>query len=84
MSSAFESTIFDDPILNVIHLLNSIAQENPEAISLASGRPDDEQCDPSLIDRGLAQYKDHVAGTEQSLATLLCQYGKKPLESSMK
>ena len=64
MSSALESTIFDDPILNVIHLLNSIAQENPEAISLASGRPDDEQCDPSLIDRGLSQYKDHVAGTE--------------------
>ncbi|WP_024616545.1 aminotransferase-like domain-containing protein [Pseudomonas kilonensis] len=76
MSSAFENTIFDDPILNVIHLLNSIAQENPEAISLASGRPDDEQCDPLLIDRGLARYKDHVAGTEQSLATLLCQYGK--------
>ena len=76
MSSAFENTIFDDPILNVIHLLNSIAQENPEAISLASGRPDDEQCDPLLIDRGLAQYKNHVAGTEQSLATLLCQYGK--------
>ncbi|WP_460146301.1 aminotransferase class I/II-fold pyridoxal phosphate-dependent enzyme [Pseudomonas sp. H3_H08] len=76
MSSAFENTIFDDPILNVIHLLNSIAQENPKAISLASGRPDDQQCDLSLIDRGLARYKHHVAGTEQSLATLLCQYGK--------
>ena len=76
VSSAFENTIFDDPILNVIHLLNSIAQENPEAISLASGRPDDQQCDLSLIDRGLARYKHHVAGTEQSLATLLCQYGK--------
>nr|WP_269807925.1 PLP-dependent aminotransferase family protein [Pseudomonas agronomica] len=56
--------------------MNSIAQENPGAISLASGRPDDQQCDPALIDRGLAQYKQHVAGTEQSLATLLCQYGK--------
>lgn len=76
VSSAFENTIFEDPILNVIHLLNSIAQENPEAISLASGRPDDQQCDLSLIDRGLARYKHHVAGTEQSLATLLCQYGK--------
>ncbi|AXP04577.1 PLP-dependent aminotransferase family protein [Pseudomonas fluorescens] len=76
MSSAFENTIFEDPILNVIHLLNSIAQENPAAISLASGRPDDKQCDPSLIDRGLARYKHHVAGTEHSLATLLCQYGK--------
>ncbi|MGD8221346.1 PLP-dependent aminotransferase family protein [Pseudomonas thivervalensis] len=76
MSSAFENTLFEDPILNVIHLLNSIAQENPEAISLASGRPDDQQCDPSLIDRGLAQYKHYIAGTEQSLATLLCQYGK--------
>mgnify|MGYP003575465520 CR=1 FL=1 len=76
VSSAVENTIFEDPILNVIHLLNSIAQENPEAISLASGRPDDQQCDPSLIDRGLAQYKLHVAGTGQSLATLLCQYGK--------
>jgi (S)-3,5-dihydroxyphenylglycine transaminase len=49
VSSALENTIFDDPILNVIHLLNSIAQENPHAISLASGRPDDGQCDPSLI-----------------------------------
>ncbi|WP_210639862.1 PLP-dependent aminotransferase family protein [Pseudomonas sp. Tri1] len=76
MSSAFENTIFEDPILNVIHLLNSIAQENPEAISLASGRPDDEQCDPSLIDRGLARYRQHVADTDHSLATLLCQYGK--------
>ncbi|MGX9570851.1 MULTISPECIES: aminotransferase-like domain-containing protein [Pseudomonas] len=76
MSSAFENTIFEDPILNVIHLLNSIAQENPEAISLASGRPDDEQCDPVLIDKGLSRYQQHVASTEQSLATLLCQYGK--------
>ena len=76
MSSALENTVFDDPILNVIHLLNSIAQDNPQAISLASGRPDDQQCDPSLIDKGLAQYGQHVAGTEQSIATLLCQYGK--------
>ncbi|WHS58831.1 PLP-dependent aminotransferase family protein [Pseudomonas sp. G2-4] len=76
MSSAFENTIFEDPILNVIHLLNSIAQENPEAISLASGRPDDEQCDPALIDKGLTRYQQHVASAEQSLATLLCQYGK--------
>nr|WP_189656252.1 PLP-dependent aminotransferase family protein [Pseudomonas zanjanensis] len=76
VTGAFENTIFDDPILNVIHLLNSIAQENPQAISLASGRPDDQQCDPALIDKGLAHYKHHVAGTEQSLATLLCQYGK--------
>lgn len=76
MSSAFENTVFEDPILNVIHLLNSIAQENPTAISLASGRPDDEQCDPSLIDKGLARYRVHVASTEHSLATRLCQYGK--------
>ncbi|WP_339521595.1 aminotransferase-like domain-containing protein [Pseudomonas sp. EL_65y_Pfl2_R96] len=76
MSSAFEKTIFEDPTLNVIHLLNSISNENPEAISLASGRPDDEQCDPSLIDKGLASYIRYVADTEQSVATLLCQYGK--------
>lgn len=76
MSNAVENTLFEHPVLNVIHLLNTIAQENPAAISLASGRPDDQYCDPALIDKGLARYRQHVAGTELSLATLLCQYGK--------
>ncbi|WP_260963314.1 aminotransferase-like domain-containing protein [Pseudomonas citri] len=76
MSSAVENTIFEDPTLNVIHLLNSIAQENPQALSLASGRPDDEHCDPALIDLGLARYRQHIANTGHSLETLLCQYGK--------
>ncbi len=76
LSIAFEKTIFEDPTLNVIHLLNSISNENPEAISLASGRPDDEQCDHALIDKGLASYARYIADTKHSLATLLCQYGK--------
>jgi len=76
MSSAFENRLFEDPVLNVIHLLNSVAQENPQAISLASGRPDDEQCDPALIDKGLARYRQHISSTGHSFATLLCQYGK--------
>lgn len=76
MPSVLEKTIFEDPTLNVIHLLNSISSENPEAISLASGRPDDEQCDLSLIDKGLASYARYAVNPEHSLATLLCQYGK--------
>jgi (S)-3,5-dihydroxyphenylglycine transaminase len=74
--NAVGNTLFEHPVLNVIHLLNTIAQENPAAISLASGRPDDEYCDSALIDKGLARYRQHVASTELSLATLLCQYGK--------
>ncbi|WP_095107930.1 PLP-dependent aminotransferase family protein [Pseudomonas sp. Irchel 3E20] len=76
MTHSFHPSVFDDPTLNVIHLLNTLSSENPEAISLASGRPDDEYCDPSLIHKGLARFTQYLADTDQSLATTLCQYGK--------
>ena len=73
MSTISESSVFDEPVLNVIHLLNSLTGEHPQAISLASGRPDDEQCDPALIERGLASYTRYL-DQPASVATLLCQY----------
>ena len=76
MSIALERSAFDDPVLNVINLLNSLSSAHPDAISLASGRPDDELCDPALIYKGLASYARYVTQAEQSLSIRLCQYGK--------
>ncbi|MBV6664083.1 PLP-dependent aminotransferase family protein [Pseudomonas yamanorum] len=76
MTIALEPSAFDDPVLNVINLLNSLSSAHPEAISLASGRPDDELCDPALIYKGLASYERYVTNAEQSLSIRLCQYGK--------
>lgn len=76
MFIAFERSAFDDPILNVINLLNSLSSAHPDAISLASGRPDDGLCDPALIYKGLASYERYVSTTEQPLSIRLCQYGK--------
>lgn len=76
MPTPLKSSAFNDPTLNVINLLNSLSGMHPDAISLASGRPDDKLCDSSLIYKGLASYKSYTTRTKQPLSTRLCQYGK--------
>ncbi|MER7458737.1 PLP-dependent aminotransferase family protein [Micromonospora sp. NPDC126480] len=70
----------DDPALNSMNFLNEVAQDYPDAVSLAAGRPYEEFLDVAALPRYLDAFGRHLAddlgqGPEQVRRTLL-QYGR--------
>ncbi|WP_374251201.1 PLP-dependent aminotransferase family protein [Micromonospora sp. R77] len=70
----------DDPALNSMNFLNEVAQQYPDAVSFAAGRPYEEYFSVDALHRHLETFRRHLAddlgqGPEQIRRTLL-QYGR--------
>lgn len=78
-SSSIEINTFNTslthPILSVMDVLNSLPEQYPQAISLASGRPADEFCKPSQeINEALQTFTQYAQENALSVDNLLGQY----------
>ncbi|WIM94396.1 PLP-dependent aminotransferase family protein [Actinoplanes oblitus] len=68
------------PIAESMNFLNEIAQEYPDAVSFAAGRPYEGYFDLDDVHRYLDVYRDHVrarfGGDERRVTSHLMQYGR--------
>lgn len=69
-----------DPLLDTMNFLNEIANQYPEAISFAPGRPYDEPFDAEVVAGYLRAYEQYLVRergmTVQQAGALLFQYGR--------
>lgn len=67
------------PVLNSMNFLNEVADDYPDAISFAPGRPHERFFDGADLGRYLSRYQDHLRDelgqTEKQLRSTLFQYG---------
>jgi len=70
----------EDPALNSMNFLNEIAGHYPDAISLAAGRPYEENWSVDDLPRYLNRFSDHLRHdrgySEEKVRTTLFQYGR--------
>lgn len=65
----------DDPVLDVLNTLNQLPQEYPDAISLASGRPSDDFCQPQLTLPAISTFSKYASSHSRNTPNrLLGQY----------
>lgn len=70
----------EDPALNSMNFLNEIANHYPDAVSLAAGRPYEENWSVDDLPRYLNRFSDHLRHdrgySEERVRTTLFQYGR--------